>query len=791
MKKFKIILISFLIMFPNIIKAYGIDNYYIDATIQNNGDILVEEYFNLTGEYNGFERIIEYANEDLYEFDPNMESFGGSLIHNGNGLEIKEVRAIPTSNNFSFSNIQGDIFERVSSAKKGDYGVYTENYKSNGKSILIYNPSKENKAFYLKYVVKNISIKHNDVAEIGWNIIGNEFRESIANLEITLHIPGNKNVRAWAHGPLNGNVNIIDSETVKFKITGLNSYRAIDIRATFDLDVIPGSNKLTNTDALEKIILYETNKAEQANYERQNQQKLIINQAKTDLAEFEVNITRYNYESALESINKIENEEIKKELLNKLIEIKKELDVIEEKAAKEALEYAYRYPTYDNYKYLENKILVLDNNDVKQELLKELDNIETIIKNQELKQEKINYIKGIICIIILLVLGIYSYKKYIKNPEVNFNQKYFREIDDELPTNISYLMYKKINNNSLSAAMLDLIRRKIITAEKLEKKNYMLTLKDETDEIPSIYRRLICLIFENKSCVETKDIKKYAKKNYESYIKNWKKYNKESLENAKEKLYFETDEKEIYELKKNNKNYTSFIPIFIILFVIVPSLGIMILIGYLIYILISKCYIFFKNMLTGKISNYKLLITLAYIVIIFISIFKTIYIITMQKFYNDSFKIYLLILLLSVILLVFLYNNKKRTVEGTYEYKKWKAIRNYLRDFGSFNDKEVPEIELWEKYLVFATLFGCSKKILKVMKLEEIENPNMPSDIYYNFRLANTITRTITSSYASARSVYAAENSSSGGGYSSGGGGGGGFSSGGGSFGGGGGGGRF
>ena len=791
MKKFKIILISFLIMFPNIIKAYGIDNYYIDATIQNNGDILVEEYFNLTGEYNGFERIIEYANEDLYEFDPNMESFGGSLIHNGNGLEIKEVRAIPTSNNFSFSNIQGDIFERVSSAKKGDYGVYTENYKSNGKSILIYNPSKENKAFYLKYVVKNISIKHNDVAEIGWNIIGNEFRESIANLEITLHIPGNKNVRAWAHGPLNGNVNIIDSETVKFKITGLNSYRAIDIRATFDLDVIPGSNKLTNTDALEKIILYETNKAEQANYERQNQQKLIINQAKTDLAEFEVNITRYNYESALESINKIENEEIKKELLNKLIEIKKELDVIEEKAAKEALEYAYRYPTYDNYKYLENKILVLDNNDVKQELLKELDNIETIIKNQELKQEEINYIKGIIYIIILLVLGIYSYKKYIKNPEVDFNQKYFREIDDELPTNISYLMYKKINNNSLSAAMLDLIRRKIITAEKLEKNNYMLTLKDETDEIPSIYRRLICLIFGNKSCVETKDIKKYAKKNYESYIKNWKKYNKESLEKAKEKLYFETDEKEIYELNKNNKNYTSFIPIFIILFVIVPSLGIMILIGYLIYTLISKCYIFLKNMLTGKISNYKLLITLAYIVIIFISIFKTIYIITMQKFYNDSFKIYLLILLLSVISLVFLYNNKKRTVEGTYEYKKWKAIRNYLRDFGSFNDKEVPEIELWEKYLVFATLFGCSKKILKVMKLEEIENPNMPSDIYYNFRLADTITRTITSSYASARSVYAAENSSSGGGYSSGGGGGGGFSSGGGSFGGGGGGGRF
>ena len=69
---------------------------------EEDGDLLVQEYFNLTGTYNGFERIILYKNDDLYEFDSNMSSFGGSSIHNGDGLEIIEVRALPINSSFSF-----------------------------------------------------------------------------------------------------------------------------------------------------------------------------------------------------------------------------------------------------------------------------------------------------------------------------------------------------------------------------------------------------------------------------------------------------------------------------------------------------------------------------------------------------------------------------------------------------------------------------------------------------------------------------------------------------------------
>ena len=38
------LIFSILLVFPLLAKAEGIENYYINATIQSNGDLLVEEY---------------------------------------------------------------------------------------------------------------------------------------------------------------------------------------------------------------------------------------------------------------------------------------------------------------------------------------------------------------------------------------------------------------------------------------------------------------------------------------------------------------------------------------------------------------------------------------------------------------------------------------------------------------------------------------------------------------------------------------------------------------------------
>ena len=73
-------------------------------------------------------------------------------------------------------------------------------------------------------------------------------------------------------------------------------------------------------------------------------------------------------------------------------------------------------------------------------------------------------------------------------------------------------MYKKINNKAISASMLDLIRLKVITAEKISKNNYLLTLNnDAADKITPVYEKLIKMIFNGKNSIETKYIKNKLK----------------------------------------------------------------------------------------------------------------------------------------------------------------------------------------------------------------------------------------------------------------------------------------
>lgn len=56
------------------------------------------------------------------------------------------------------------------------------------------------------------------------------------------------------------------------------------------------------------------------------------------------------------------------------------------------------------------------------------------------------------------------------------------------------------------------------------------------------------------------------------------------------------------------------------------------------------------------------------------------------------------------------------TQKGVDEQIQLKALANYLKDFSLIEEKDIPSIEIWEKYLVFATTMGIAKEVLKQMK---------------------------------------------------------------------------
>ena len=125
------------------------------------------------------------------------------------------------------------------------------------------------------------------------------------------------------------------------------------------------------------------------------------------------------------------------------------------------------------------------------------------------------------------------------------------------------------------------------------------------------------------------------------------------------------------------------------------------------------------------------------------------------------------------------YDNGVLTDEGAEVYYHWKSFENMLRNIARLDKAELESIVLWNRLLVYATLFGYAKKVSQLMKVRQIhlENPDLDSYIAYGW-YAQLHTYTGQMKYyaavANTASNYSVSSGSgsSGGGFSGGGGGG-------------------
>lgn len=67
------------------------------------------------------------------------------------------------------------------------------------------------------------------------------------------------------------------------------------------------------------------------------------------------------------------------------------------------------------------------------------------------------------------------------------------------------------------------------------------------------------------------------------------------------------------------------------------------------------------------------------------------------------------------------------TQKGINEKEQWLGLKIYMEEFSMMKEKEVPELILWEKYLIFATVFGIADKVLEQLK---VVYPQMLDDNY-------------------------------------------------------------
>lgn len=119
------------------------------------------------------------------------------------------------------------------------------------------------------------------------------------------------------------------------------------------------------------------------------------------------------------------------------------------------------------------------------------------------------------------------------------------------------------------------------------------------------------------------------------------------------------------------------------------------------------------------------------------------------------------------------------TQYGANEQSKWYGLYNFLNSDTLINEKDVYDLPLWEKYLIYATAFGISEKVIKAIKIHAIElnidtSPILNHNFYIHSRSFHRTSRAFGHSIHHSSRVHGFGGHGYGGGGRGGGGGGGG-----------------
>ena len=115
------------------------------------------------------------------------------------------------------------------------------------------------------------------------------------------------------------------------------------------------------------------------------------------------------------------------------------------------------------------------------------------------------------------------------------------------------------------------------------------------------------------------------------------------------------------------------------------------------------------------------------------------------------------------------------TQKGVDLQEQWKGLKKYMEDFSMLDKREVPELVIWEKYLVYATAFGIADKVIKQLKIvypnfDEMMTTNLTTYTYMNLMINTDFSKSFSNSISSSMSSAYSSGSGSGGGFSGGGG---------------------
>lgn len=280
-------------------------------------------------------------------------------------------------------------------------------------------------------------------------------------------------------------------------------------------------------------------------------------------------------------------------------------------------------------------------------------------------------------IIIFLIMGIKKKKNLLKRfsklkPTTDW--KYYRELPDNFssPAEATRMLNGAyIESHSLAGIMMDLCLKKWIEFEiKSKKKEDMIIhIKNDGDKLTEDekdFYNYLCSI--NKDHFSMKDFEKKGTRQPEKFYEMKNKMDEKVKTALEQKGFYDKERKKVFEKE--------------ILFLI---LDIVLMLG-----TFGILFIFFGCLLASAILFLVCLINFIYCIKV-------------------------------------MANTGDKTQQGIDMQTKWNGFKNFMQDFSKLNEREIPEIALWEHYLVYATAFGIANKVIKQLK---VKYPQMMDDDY-------------------------------------------------------------
>ena len=223
-----------------------IDNLNLQATIQENGDLEIEQTLQYV--FNGYHSGIYINIPTTYQNEWNVSSEIPHEIYNASGVIVQNVSVFDNHNNEYY-------YTKTDNASKGDTGVYTVENDDGLYKLEVYSPSTNTKkTFKIKYIVQNVCVEHEDIGELYYNFIGGNWKSSIKKLNINIFLTNNQDdIKIWGHGPNKGHSKIINKQHAYFNVNNVAIGKNVSARVIFNKSNIPNATKKSNLNAYDII----------------------------------------------------------------------------------------------------------------------------------------------------------------------------------------------------------------------------------------------------------------------------------------------------------------------------------------------------------------------------------------------------------------------------------------------------------------------------------------------------------------------------------------------------------